>query len=122
MEKDCERRYASCSELAADVERYLRDEPVVASPPILRYRTRKFVRRNKVAVAAALAVAAAPAAWGLGRGVHTAAMLLVMLPVALIVYKKVGLAFLRRGWINVDFLWAAGLFLAGGATILLGAL
>jgi hypothetical protein len=41
--------------------------------------------------------------WGLGLGVHTMAMLLVMLPVALAVYKKVDLAFLRRGWINLTF-------------------
>jgi hypothetical protein len=57
--------------------------------------------------------------WGLGLGVHTMAMLLVMLPVALVVYKKVGLAFLRRGWINVDVLWGCALILAGVLTILL---
>jgi hypothetical protein len=57
--------------------------------------------------------------WGLGLGVHTMAMLLVMLPIALVVYKKVGLAFLRRGWINVDLLWSCALILAGVLTILL---
>jgi hypothetical protein len=57
--------------------------------------------------------------WGLGLGVHTMAMLLVMLPVALVVYKKVGLAFLRRGWINIDVLWGGALILAGVLTILL---
>jgi hypothetical protein len=59
------------------------------------------------------------AVWGLGFGVHTIAMLLVMLSVALVVYKKVGLAFLRRGWINVDVLWSCALILAGILTILL---
>jgi hypothetical protein len=57
--------------------------------------------------------------WGLGLGVHSTAMLLVMLPVALVVYKKVGLAFLRRGWINIDVLWGCALILAGILTILL---
>jgi hypothetical protein len=57
--------------------------------------------------------------WGLGLGVHTMAMLLVMLPIALVVYKKVGLAFLRRGWINFDVLWGCALILAGVLTILL---
>jgi hypothetical protein len=61
----------------------------------------------------------ASAVWGLGLGVHTMAMLLVMLPIALVVYKKVGLAFLRRGWINVDVLWGCALILAGVLTILL---
>jgi hypothetical protein len=59
------------------------------------------------------------AVWGLGLGVHTMAMLLVMLPVALVVYKKVGLAFLRRGWINIDVLWGGALILVGVLTILL---
>jgi hypothetical protein len=58
------------------------------------------------------------AVWGLGLGVHTLAMLLVMLPVALVVYKKIGLAFLRRGWINLDVLWGFALILAGVLTIL----
>lgn len=59
------------------------------------------------------------AAWGIGLAVHTAAMLAIMLAVALVVYKKVGLAFLRRGWLNMDLLWAAALFIAGGVTLAL---
>ena len=58
-------------------------------------------------------------AWGIGLVVHTLAMLAVMLAAALIVYKKVGLAFLRRGWLNVDLLWAGALILAGVATLFL---
>ena len=57
--------------------------------------------------------------WGLGLGIHTVAMLLVMLPVTLVVYKKVGLAFLRRGWINVDFFGEFALIVAGALTVLL---
>ena len=53
---------------------------------------------------------------------HTAAMVLVMFPVALVVYKKVGLAFLRRGWINVDLFCAVALLLAGIVTTVLAVL
>ena len=52
MEKDRTRRYASASEFAADITRYLNGEPVVASPPSVLYRTRKFVRRHRLGVAA----------------------------------------------------------------------
>ncbi len=59
------------------------------------------------------------AAWGIGLGVHTVAMLAVMGVAAWIVYEKVGLAFLRRGWLNVDILWAGTLVLAGIVTLVL---
>ncbi|MDA8017285.1 MAG: protein kinase [Thermoanaerobaculia bacterium] len=47
LEKDRERRYAAASELAEDVRRHLRDEPVAAGPPSTAYRLRKFLRRNR---------------------------------------------------------------------------
>jgi tetratricopeptide (TPR) repeat protein len=56
LEKDRERRYASASALAADVGRHLKHEPVLARPPSTSYRLAKFVRRNRVAVAAAAAI------------------------------------------------------------------
>jgi hypothetical protein len=46
-------------------------------------------------------------------GVHSAAMLAVTGAIALGVYGWVGLAFLRRGWINLDRLWIAALVVAG---------
>jgi serine/threonine protein kinase len=52
LEKDRGRRYETASAFAADVQRYLRDEPVVACPPSASYRLRKFVRRNRGAVLA----------------------------------------------------------------------
>jgi serine/threonine protein kinase/tetratricopeptide (TPR) repeat protein len=55
MEKDRSRRYQSASEFAADIERYLHDEPVEAGPPSRTYRMRKFVRRNKAGVGLAAA-------------------------------------------------------------------
>ena len=58
MEKDRTRRYGSPGELAADLARHLRHEPVSAGPPGAAYRAGKFVRRHRFGVAAAgLAVA-----------------------------------------------------------------
>jgi len=56
LEKLPDRRYPSVSEFAADLQRYLDDEPVLASPPSRVYRIQKFVRRHKVGVASALAL------------------------------------------------------------------
>ena len=59
----------------------------------------------------------APVWWVLALLGHTAVMLAAMLAAAAIVYYRVGLAFLRRGWINLDLLWAGSLVLAGAATL-----
>jgi serine/threonine protein kinase/WD40 repeat protein len=53
LEKDRNRRYETASAFAADVQRYLHDEPVQACPPSAMYRWRKLVRRNKGPVLAA---------------------------------------------------------------------
>ena len=58
------------------------------------------------------AAGALPVALG-AIAVHTAAMLLVTGAIALGVYQWVGLAFLRRGWLNLDRLWIAALAAAG---------
>jgi non-specific serine/threonine protein kinase/serine/threonine-protein kinase len=50
LEKERERRYGSPSELAADIGRYLRNEPVEARPASAAYRIRKYVRRHRVGV------------------------------------------------------------------------
>ncbi|MCG3128578.1 MAG: Serine/threonine-protein kinase PknD [Phycisphaerae bacterium] len=47
LEKDRARRYASASELAADMRRYLNNETVLARPPTAFYQLRKFARRNR---------------------------------------------------------------------------
>ncbi|HMP79520.1 MAG TPA: serine/threonine-protein kinase [Pirellulaceae bacterium] len=52
LEKDRTRRYDSVSSIAADVRRFLESEPVVARPPSLNYRVRKFVRKNRTGVIA----------------------------------------------------------------------
>ena len=57
LEKDRNRRYETANGFAADVQRYLADEPVQACPPSAWYRFRKFARRNRRAVATAAAAA-----------------------------------------------------------------
>ena len=47
LEKDRNRRYETANGFAADVQRYLADEPVQACPPSAGYRLRKFVRKNR---------------------------------------------------------------------------
>jgi non-specific serine/threonine protein kinase/serine/threonine-protein kinase len=56
LEKDRKRRYGSPSELAADIARCLRNEPVVAHPPSVAYRTGKYIRRHWLGVSMASAV------------------------------------------------------------------
>ena len=48
---------------------------------------------------------------------HVAAMLLVMAVVAVIVYERVGLGILRRGWFNLDLGWSLVLIAAGAVTL-----
>ena len=52
-------------------------------------------------------------------GVHTFAMLIVTGVIAVVVYEWVGLAFLRRAWINLDHVWTASLVATGAILILL---
>jgi hypothetical protein len=52
LEKARERRYASVSDLAADIQRHIEHRPVLASPPGRLYRTRKFHRLSALAAAA----------------------------------------------------------------------
>ena len=53
LEKDRSRRYETANGFARDVQRYLADEPVLACPPSVGYRLRKFAWRHKGAVLAA---------------------------------------------------------------------
>jgi serine/threonine protein kinase len=59
LEKDRNRRYETASGFAADLQRYLADEPVQACPPSVGYRFRKFARRNKAALVTTSLVAGA---------------------------------------------------------------
>ncbi len=59
LEKDRQRRYGTANALADDLRAYLEGEAVTAAAPTWSYRLGKFARRNKVAITAALLVAAA---------------------------------------------------------------
>jgi tetratricopeptide (TPR) repeat protein len=69
LEKDRQRRYASAADLAADVRRHLRHEPIRARPPSALYQLSKFARRHRALVAtiaaflALLLVGGAVTAW-----------------------------------------------------------
>ncbi len=53
MRKDPDRRYQSVDQLAADIQRYLDGRPVLARKDSLAYRAGKFIRRNRLMIAAA---------------------------------------------------------------------
>jgi eukaryotic-like serine/threonine-protein kinase len=73
LEKDRTRRYETANAFAADVSRYLNDEPVEASPPSAGYRLRKFARKHRkpviamASIMAALVLGVAGTTWGLFR-------------------------------------------------------
>ena len=79
LEKDRTRRYASAVELAADIQRHLDHVPVLVGRPSAAYRISKFVRRNKLGVAAAALLAlavltgTAATAWQAVRATHAEA-------------------------------------------------
>ena len=59
LEKDRARRYGTAAELAADIKRHLKSEPVQAGPPTVSYKLHKFIQRHRVGVLAASLVVAA---------------------------------------------------------------
>ena len=62
---------------------------------------------------------ASPLAGMLATGVHTIAYLAVTGLIAWVVYRKLGLALLRKAWFNFDLLWAAALVVTGVVTLLI---
>jgi serine/threonine protein kinase/Tfp pilus assembly protein PilF len=58
LEKDRDRRYETANSFAADIQRYLKNEPVDAYPPSATYRFSKFARRNQRTLLTAAAVVA----------------------------------------------------------------
>lgn len=55
----------------------------------------------------------------LATAVHTLGYLAVMLVCAVVVYRWVGLAILRKAWLNLDGVWAVALMITGVGTMLL---
>lgn len=58
LERERERRYRTPSELADDLRRNLKNEPVTARPANAAYQLRKFIRRHRIAAAVALVIGA----------------------------------------------------------------
>ncbi len=56
LSREPERRYETANALAEDLTRFLAAQPILARPPSQRYLLRQFVRRNRVGVAAGVAV------------------------------------------------------------------
>ncbi len=56
LEKDRTRRYETASGFAMDIQRYLTGEPVLAAPPSVRYRLKKFVRMHRAALTTTVAI------------------------------------------------------------------
>ena len=56
LQKDKTQRYPSAAGMAADIQRYLKDEPIAARPPSVTYQLQKFARRHKALVAGVAAV------------------------------------------------------------------
>jgi non-specific serine/threonine protein kinase/serine/threonine-protein kinase len=71
LEKEPDQRYGSPDELAADIRRHLDDEPVLAGPPTLVYRTGKFVRKHRAGVVTSGMAIAVLAAFALTMTIQT---------------------------------------------------
>ena len=61
--------------------------------------------------------AGTPLAALLATGVHTAAYLAVTGLIAWLVYDKIGLAVLRKAWLNLNLVWVAALVVSGVITL-----
>src|SRR5439155_303622 len=56
LRKDLQHRYASVQQFSEDIRRHLKGLPVIARADTLGYRATKFIRRNRISVAAAAMV------------------------------------------------------------------
>jgi serine/threonine protein kinase/tetratricopeptide (TPR) repeat protein len=103
LEKDRTRRYPTANGLAADIDRYLRDEPVTAGPPSNLYRAQKLFRRHRIAVVAGAAVSLALVAGIIG----TSWGLLQARAQAREAHRQAAIAEAVNGFLNQDLLAAA---------------
>jgi len=72
LEKQKERRYTSAAEMGDDIRRYLANEPITAMPAGTAYLARKFVRRHRVGVTAAVLFLLLVIGFGIGMGILAA--------------------------------------------------
>ena len=73
MNRDRDQRYQTVNTLAADIERHLRNEPVIAGPPDRLYLMAKWIRRNKISFLSGTAIVLA-----LGAGFGTSTRLYLL--------------------------------------------
>ena len=69
LEKDRNRRYETANDLAMDIDRFLRNEPVMARPPSLVYRSGKLLRKRRREVTLGVLVVAS-LAWATAFGLQ----------------------------------------------------
>jgi hypothetical protein len=73
---------------------------------------------HHVAAASVMGIASVEWSGVLAALVHTAGYLVVTGVIAVVVYERVGLRFLRTAWVNLDLIWAVALVVTGVATAL----
>lgn len=72
LEKDRARRYATANGLAVDIQRHLKNEPVIARPPSSFYRAQKWARRNMlIFIASSLVVISLVAGLGISTWMYS---------------------------------------------------
>ena len=74
LREEPERRYASAGQLGEEIERFLGGHAVLAQPDTMRYRARKFVGRNRLAVTAATVLVFCITAFGIVAGLQARAL------------------------------------------------
>jgi len=77
------------------------------------------VHHGPIAAAAGLGLASLGRSGLLAALAHSAGYLLTTGAIAALVYERFGLGFLRRGWVNLDLIWAVALVVTGIATVAL---
>jgi hypothetical protein len=87
--------------------------------PLLLGRTAPVEHGHTVATASWIGLGGVEWSGLLAALVHSAGYLLVTGAIAALVYERIGLGFLRRGWINLDLVWAVALVITGCATLAL---
>jgi hypothetical protein len=84
---------------------------VMSAPPMLSAAGHEHMHHMAAATNGA-------AAGAMAVTIHTVAYLLTMTAAAWVVYRKLGLRLLRKAWLNLDWVWAGALVLAGLVVLL----
>jgi hypothetical protein len=85
---------------------------VIAAPPMLSAAGHEHMHHMAVATTSGAAAGA------MAVTVHTLSYLVTMTAAAWVVHRKVGLSLLRKAWLNLDWIWAGALVVAGLVVLL----